>query len=345
MTISNLKIPMLILTAIALLAVPHVVEDYYMMHMIIMFLIWSLFSSSYNILLNAGQLSLAHNALFAVGGYASAIFMMKFGVPFALSMILGAALAMLCGLFIGKITVKMRGSHFVLVTFAFAEICRISANNWTSVTNGPNGLRGIPGPEFFGVPIFEMSSLYYIALALLAMVLFVSWRMLYGRLGRTFIALRTSEDLAEAVGLGHTKYIMIAIAVSCFLTGIAGAYYAHYITLVSPELSKFQYMIYLLIMVIAGGRYTLGGPIVGAGIFVFLTEFLRFFDMYRMLIFGVLLILVVMYMPSGLYPSILSWIKRTFKGKGPGTPANEKSEQDSPEPALNPGQKLSSKES
>ena len=306
------KIPLVALAAIALFIVPHVVENYYMMHLIVMFLIWSIFSSSYNILLNAGQLSLAHNALLAIGGYASALFMMELGLPFLLSMLLGAFFAMFAGLFIGKITVKMRGSHFVLVTFAFAEITRISANNWTSVTNGPNGLRGIPGPEFFGTMIFEMSHLYYIALALVAIVLFISWRMLYGRLGRTFTALRTSEDLAEAVGLSHTRYIMVAIAVSCFLTGIAGAYYAHYVTLVSPELSKFQYMIYLLIMVIAGGRYTLGGPIVGAAIFVFLTEFLRFFDLYRMLIFGVLLILVVMYMPRGLYPSVLDWVKRVF---------------------------------
>ena len=309
---TKIKAPLLVLMAIAMFLVPHFVEDYYVMHLIVMFLIWSIFSSSYNILLNAGQLSLAHNALFAVGGYASALLMMKAGIPFVLSMLLGAFLAMLCGLFIGKITVKMRGSHFVLVTFAFAEITRISANNWTSMTNGPNGLRGIPGPEFFGNMLFEMSDLYYIALVLLIMVLFISWRMLRGRMGRTFIALRTSEDLAEAVGLSHTRYIMIAIAVSCFLTGIAGAYYAHYITLVSPELSKFQYMIYLLIMVIAGGRYTLGGPVFGAAIFVILTECLRFFDLYRMLIFGVLLILVVMFMPRGLYPSILAGIKSMF---------------------------------
>lgn len=323
MTLSKIKIPLLLMALLALVAVPHVIEDYYMMHLVIMFLIWTVFSSSYNILLNAGQLSLAHNALFAVGGYASALFMMKLGLPFILAIPLGAGIAMICGLFIGKITVKMRGSHFVLVTFAFAEITRITANNWTSMTNGPNGLRNIPGPEFFGIPIFEMASLYYLILAIVCLVLFISWRMLYGRLGRTFIALRTSEDLAEAVGLGHTKYIMIAIAVSCFLTGIAGAYYAHYITLVSPELSKFQYMIYLLIMVIAGGRYTIGGPVVGAAIFVFLFEFLRFFDLYRMLIFGVLLIIVVMFMPQGLYPAIIGGIKKLYRrGSGKQTEGN-----------------------
>ena len=298
---------------LAMLGLPLVVDNYYIMHLIIMFLIWSIYSSSYNILLNAGQLSLAHNAFFAVAGYCSAIFMMRLELPFLVSMFSGALLSMLFGLFIGKITVKMRGSHFVLVTFAFAEITRITANNWTSVTNGPNGIRGVPGPEIFGQAIMSMPALYYMALILMGITLYVAWRMLYGRLGRTFIALRTSEDLAEAVGISHTRYIMVAIAVSCFLTGLGGSFYAHYVTLVSPELSKFGYMINVLIMVIAGGRYTLFGPVLGAAMFVFFSEFLRFFDMYRMLIFGTLLILIVMFMPQGIYPVCANAVKRWCK--------------------------------
>ena len=307
------KLAAVILALAGLVAVPHVIDDYYIMHLIIMFLIWSIYSSSYNILLNAGQLSLAHNALFAVAGYCSAILMMKLNLPFVCSMLAGALLSMLFGLFIGKITVKMRGSHFVLVTFAFAEITRITANNWTSVTNGPNGIRGIPGPEVLGLEIMSMPGLYYLALVLTLLVVYVAWRMLYGRFGRIFIALRTSEDLAEAVGISHTRHIMIAIAVSCFLTGLGGSFYAHYVTLVSPELSKFGYMINLLIMVIAGGRYTLFGPVLGAGMFVFFTEFLRAAEQYRMLIFGVLLILIVTFMPQGIYPVLSARAKRLLK--------------------------------
>ena len=309
MKIAN-KFTFLGVVCLAMLGLPLVVKNYYIMHLIIMFLIWSIYSSSYNILLNAGQLSLAHNAFFAVAGYCSAIFMMRLNLPFWASMLSGACLSMLFGLFIGKITIKMRGSHFVLVTFAFAEITRITANNWTSVTNGPNGIRGVPGPELFGEAIVSMPALYYMAFFLVALTLYVAWRMLYGRLGRTFVALRTSEDLAEAVGISHTRYIMLAIAVSCFLTGLGGSFYAHYVTLVCPELSKFGYMINVLIMVIAGGRYTLFGPMLGAAMFVFFSEFLRFFDLYRMLIFGTLLILIVMFMPQGIYPVCANAVKR-----------------------------------
>ena len=313
MNTAHSKIIAVALVILALLGLPLVVENYYLMHLIITFLIWSIYSSSYNILLNTGQLSMAHNALFAVGGYCSAILMMKLNMPFVVSMFSGALLSMAFGMFIGKITIKMRSSHFVLVTFAFAEITRVTANNWTSVTNGPNGIRNIPGPEIFGQAVNSMPLLYYMALFLVGLAIYVSWRMLYGRFGRIFIALRTSEDLAEAVGISHARHIMIAIAASCFLTGLGGSFYAHYVSLVSPELAKFGYMVNVLIMVIAGGRYTLFGPVLGAALFVFFTEFLRMFDLYRMLIFGVMLIFIVMYMPQGIYPVCVSRVKRLCK--------------------------------
>ncbi len=292
----------LTIALVAVIGLPLLVEDAYFMHLAIMTLIWVMFSSSYNILLNAGQLSLSHNGFFALAAYASGLLTMELGIPFFISMIMAGFVSVLAGLCIGRITLKMRGSHFVLVTFAFAEIIRLVANNWISLTNGPNGLRGIPPPEIFGHVLYGMTELYYLAVALAGVTLYASWRMLNGRFGRAFLALRNSEDLAEAVGINYTKYIMIALAVSCFFTGVAGSYYAHYVTLVSPDLSKFLYMINLLIMVIAGGRYTLGGPVLGAILFVMFSEGLRMFENYRMLIFGVLLVLVIMYMPRGIYP-------------------------------------------
>lgn len=294
------------------LCYPFVITNTYFVHLAIMAFIWIMFSSSYNILLSAGQLSLSHNGFFALGAYTSAIFAMRFETPFLLSMLLGGLVSVAAGYLIGRITIKMRGSYFVLVTFAFAEIIRLSANNWVSVTNGPNGLRGIPRPEIFGYEFTSLPSLYFMGLILTLITLYVSWRMLNGRFGRAFIALRTSEDLAEAVGINYSHYIFVALAVSCFFTGIAGSFYAHYVTLVSPDLSKFIYMINLLIMVIVGGRYTLGGPVFGAILYVIFSEALRFFEMYRLLIFGVLIILVVMYMPVGIYPVLKNYAANFF---------------------------------
>lgn len=299
----------LCLCGVGLFLFPLVVEDNYIMHLGIMTLIWIMFSSSYNILLNAGQLSLSHNGFFALAAYTSALLTMRLETPFLLAMIGAGLMSVLAGIVIGRITIKMRGSHFVLVTFAFAEIIRLSANNFVSVTNGPMGLRGIPVPSIFGYEFYDMAPLYYLALALVFITLFASWRMLRGRFGRAFIALRTSEDLAEAVGIPYSRYMFIAIAMSCFFTGVAGSFYAHYVTLVSPDLSKFIYMINLLIMVIAGGRYTLGGPVLGAVLFVVVSEGLRFFESYRMLIFGVLLILVVTFMPNGIYPMLVRFAR------------------------------------
>lgn len=307
--------PLAVLTgfvAAVLLFLPEIITNSYLVHLAIMSLIWIMFSSSYNILLNAGQLSLSHNGFFALGAYTSAVLSMRLGLPFLASMLMGGVLSVAAGFLIGRITLKMRGSHFVLVTFAFAEIIRLSANNWVSVTNGPMGLRGVPVPSIFGYEFYDLPTLYYLALVLTLITLYVSWRMLNGRFGRAFIALRTSEDLAEAVGINYSHYIFIALAVSCFFTGIAGSFYAHYVTLVSPDLSKFIYMINLLIMVIVGGRYTLGGPVLGAILFVVFSEALRFFEMYRMLLFGVLIIVVVTFMPAGIYPVLVSRVSRLF---------------------------------
>lgn len=304
------------IVAAILLFIPVVVTNSYLMHLTIMCLIWTMFSSSYNILLSAGQLSLSHNGFFTIGAYTSAIVAMRFGFPFLLSILMGGLMSVAAGWLIGRITIKMRGSYFVLVTFAFAEIIRLSANNWISVTNGPNGLSGIPVPSIFGYEFYDLPSMYYLALALTLITLYVCWRMLNGRFGRAFIALRTSEDLAEAVGINYSSYIYIALGVSCFFTGIAGSFYAHYVTLVSPDLSKFIYMINLLIMVIVGGRYTLGGPVLGAILYVLFSEALRFFEMYRLLLFGILIILVVMYMPAGIYPVAKQWLFKIFGGLG-----------------------------
>ena len=300
------KLIMLLLLVVFLAFIPLIVQDTYMMHIIIMTLIWTMVTSSYNILLSAGQLSLAHNALFAIGAYCSAILSMKLNWPFIPTMLLGGLLSALVGLGIGRITLKMRGSHFVLVTFAFAEITRLIINNWVSLTNGPMGLRGIPAARIFGYEFWDISASYYLALGLVIITVYICYRMFFSRYGRAFNAIRNSEDLAESVGISYLTYIMIALFVSCFITGIAGSFYAHYVNLVSPELSKFLLMINLLIMCIGGGKYTVTGPIIGALIFTFLPEYLRFLDDYRMLSFGFFLLIIVIFMPEGIYPRLLS---------------------------------------
>ena len=303
--------------AILVALVPLVVTDNYLLHLFIMTSIWVMLSTNFNVILSAGQLSLGQIAFFGIGAYTSGILAVKLQVPFLAAMLAGGVFSALMGLFIGRITLKMRGSHFVLVTFAFGEICRLVATNWVKLTNGPMGLRNIPPPaiEFTGTFRFDFTdfrSQCYLALVLTLATISVAYRLRYSRYGRAFTALKSAEDLAESVGISHYKFVTMAVLTSTFLTGLTGSFYAHYTALVSPEIFAFANMVNLLIMVIGGGRNSIAGPMVGALVFTLLPEFLRAFQVYRMLLFGALLTLIVIFMPQGIVPRLWALWKRVF---------------------------------
>jgi branched-chain amino acid transport system permease protein len=308
-----------------LLAIPHVITDTYILHMLILATIWVTLATHFNVILSTGQLSLAQIAFFGIGAYTSGLLTVKLNCPFILAIIAAGVLASLVGLLIGRITLKMRGAHFILVTFAFSEICRLVARNWVELTNGPMGLRGIPFPNIripgvLEVEFMSYTSQYYMALGLALVSVYVAYRLRYSLFGRASNALRTSEALAESVGISHYKYVILAVVVSTFFTGVAGGFYAHYVTLVSPEIFSFAYMISLLMMVIGGGRNSVTGPVIGAMIFTLLPELMRAFAVYRMLIFGALLTLTVIFLPEGITPQILAiWRKITQRHKNKGS--------------------------
>ncbi|PIE68059.1 MAG: hypothetical protein CSA23_00675 [Deltaproteobacteria bacterium] len=305
-----------------LIAVPIVVTDVYLLHMIILSVIWITLATHFNIILSTGQLSLAQVAFFGIGAYTSGLLMVKLNWPFPLAIITAGVLTCLIGLLIGRITLKMRGSHFILVTFAFSEICRLVARNWVGLTNGPMGLRGIPFPSIeipglLDVTFSSYPSQYYMALILALVSIYIAYKLRYSLFGRAFNALRTSEALAESVGISHFKYVIIAVAVSTFFSGTVGGFYAHYVTLVSPEIFSFAYMISLLMMVIGGGRNSVSGPVIGAIIFTLIPEFMRTFAVYRMLIFGALLTTIVIFLPEGITPQLAKIWRRVTHRSGP----------------------------
>jgi len=300
----------LIMVIVALI-LPLVVTDNYIIHLLIMTGIWIILSTSFNIILSAGQLSLGQIAFWGIGGYTSGILTAKLGVGFIPALLAAGVFSAFVGLLIGRITLKMRGSHFVLVTFAFAAICKLVATNWIQLTNGPMALRGIPAASIRipGVVDFVFKSYcsnYYLILGFVFLTIYVAYRLRYSRYGRAFNALRSSENLAESVGISHYRFVTVAVLVSTFLTGLAGSLYAHYVQLMTPEIFAFAYMINLLIMTIGGGRNSITGPVVGAIIFSFLPEMLRFLQDFRMLVFGSLLVLIVLFIPAGIVPQVQS---------------------------------------
>ncbi|HEV8616892.1 MAG TPA: ATP-binding cassette domain-containing protein, partial [Methylomirabilota bacterium] len=291
---------------LAVLAViPLVLDDYYV-HLLIMAGIFFLPSAGMNLLLAGGQLTLGHTAFFGLGAYASGLLALHWSVSPLYGIALAAALAAGVGYLLGKITLQLRGAYFVLVTIGFAEVVRLVATNWIDLTQGPLGLPGVP-PFDLGRADWALTSkrqYYYLMLVLGVLTYGLCARLMRSRFGRALVAVRQNESLAESVGVSAYRTTLVAMVVACALAGIAGSYYGHYTQFLSPELFAFYNTVTMVVMVVAGGQGTVAGPAVGALVFTFVPELLRMASFYRMLIYGVILLLSIMFMPRGIVDAL-----------------------------------------
>ena len=298
------------LGALALLTLPWWLANPYHQHVVIMAGIFTILALSLNLLLGyTGQLSLGHAGFFGIGAYTSALLALRGGWPFWLALPGAALTAGLAGYGIGRLALKVRGAYFVLVTISFAGVISLISINWMDLTNGPLGLPGVPAPELPWLSFRTKRAYYYIVLAAAALAYLVCHRVVHSRLGRAFLALRENEPLAESVGIDPTRTLVAAAVISAALAGVAGSLYAHYTRFVSPEVFLFIYTVTMVIMVVAGGKGTLSGPVVGAVLFTALPEALReaMAWQWQMLAYGVLLILLVFFLPRGIVPTVAAW--------------------------------------
>jgi branched-chain amino acid transport system permease protein len=328
-----------------LFSVPLWLGDLYILHILIVTGIFIIAAMSLNLLLGyTGQLSLGHVAFFGIGAYVSSLVSLGFEVhllpgwlvklepkPVWFGMALGIAFAGACGWVIGKISFKVRGAYFVIVSVSFAEVVRLVALNWVELTQGPMALNNIP-PLRLGLPSwFELSFLrkpanYYLVLVVAVLCYVLIRRLVASRAGRAMIALRENEALATSVGVDVTKFLVLATVVSAAMAGAAGALYAHYVRIVDPDVFLFIYTVTMVIMVISGGKGTLAGPIVGGLIFGLLPEVLRAAAIKpeaQWVVYGVLMILVVYFLPEGIVPALRRWWQSRAEPAGTGRPMAE----------------------
>ncbi|MFW6081265.1 MAG: branched-chain amino acid ABC transporter permease [Desulfosalsimonas sp.] len=298
------KLLYLVILAAALL-LPWYVPDAYIFQIITMSLIYGVAAAGMNLVLGyTGQVTLAHGAFFGIGAYGVAI-MTKAGVSFWLALPLSALISSFIGVLIGLLTLRTRGAYFAIATLCFGVILWIVAGNWIELTGGHNGIFGIPRPSpiavpFFGsIEFFTQTSMYYLTLALLIIVLFAMHRLVYSVFGLTFMAVRNNEPLADAVGINTFATKLISFVAGNFIAGLAGGMYAAMMGAASPSAAGYMLTFNFLIFVILGGMATLPGPVIGAFAIPVIMEFLQFMKDYRMLIFGALLIAVIIYFPQG----------------------------------------------
>ena len=308
--------------AVALLAVlasaPLWVASPYHLHVLIMAAIFSVLALSLNLLLGyAGQLSLGHAAFFGLGAYTTALLTVKLGWSPWLGLLAAVAVPGLAGWGIGRLALRIRGAYFVLLTISFAGVISLVSVNWMELTNGPLGIPDVPALELGwpggpAVSLRAKRAFFLVALAAAVLAYAACAGIARSRVGRALVALRENETLAESVGIDPTHYLVLAAVVSAALAGLGGWLYAHYVRFVSPEVFLFTYTVTMVIMVVAGGKGTLAGPVVGAVIFTVLPEALRAATswQWQMLAYGVVLVATLMFLPRGIVPALTTRLGR-----------------------------------
>jgi branched-chain amino acid transport system permease protein len=275
---------------------PFAITDQYILHLAIMAIFYAILANSLNLVVGyVGEFSLGHTAFLGTGAYAAALLSVNAGWPMWAAVPAAGVVAALFGLAIGAITLRLQGPYFVIVTLSFAEVLRIVANNWIAVTNGPMGLAGVGQGG-----ISDKSAFLAIVLGLAALTFYLSYRFVYSNAGRAAVAVRENRYVAQSIGVNPFGTAMQAFVLGAFLAGLAGGFYAFYISFVGPEVFRFAFMATIIIMVLMGGKGTLLGPVVGAVIVTLLEEYLRELQELRLSLFGLIVMAIVLFLPNGL---------------------------------------------
>jgi branched-chain amino acid transport system permease protein len=260
----------------------------------------------------AGQFAMSHAAFYGFGAYASAILVNSAGFTFWWSIPAAMLVAALIAAVIGYPALRYTGGvYLALITFAFGELARLTAANWQDVTGGPMGMRVTYAPEpLLGFSFSSSKGMYWIAIAMLLISLAVVFSVQRSRFGRALIAVREDEVLASFLGIDVMRHKLAAYVISSALAAMVGTLYAPVMSFISPDLLSVQETISLIGVVILGGAGALAGPIVGTFVFLGIPEFLRIESLYRLIVLGVVIVLVVLLMPQGIVGVVNRILKR-----------------------------------
>lgn len=302
------KTALIILGLIILGIAPIVIHSPFFVHLMIMVLMWTVLGASWNILGGyAGQVSFGHATFLGAGAYTTMILYLKCGIDPWYGIFLGGLVAMAISLPIGFICFRLRGPYFALSTLAVAEIVRLVALNWESLTAGPVGLliTTLPRVSFLGHPINWESKVpfYYIIAVITLIALIITYIVSRTRIGAYLLALREDIDSAESIGINTVKARVVALALSAFLAGIAGGFYAMYLRYVDPDaVFSIGLSVEMLFIAIVGGLATVGGPLIGAIVLVTLGEsFREHFLSGHLIFYGFFMMVAIRYMPDGVW--------------------------------------------
>jgi len=291
------------LTLLALgIALPLVVRNDYSLTVMATAYIFALATVGLNLLTGyTGQFNLAHAGFLAVGAYTVGILTVDHQVPFWIAFVAAGIVTTVLGFFVGIVSLRLKGHYFSIFTLCVGYIIFLVIEKWDAVTHGVVGVIGIPAPPPVGPVSFENPlPLYYLTLAFLAAGMWLMRRIVDSLLGRTFIAIRNSENLAQSLGIDLMRNKLIAFLISTFYAGLAGGLYAGFVRFIGPDIAAIDHTFDMTMYMVVGGIGTLAGPLIGALALPWLTQTLQFMQAYRFLVFGPLLIVLLIFLPNGI---------------------------------------------
>ncbi|AKM31780.1 amino acid ABC transporter [Pandoraea faecigallinarum] len=250
----------------------------------------ALLALSIYLTLSCGMLAMANAAFMGIGAYTAALLTMNYETPFAVSLAGGMVAPALVAFIIGKPTLRLSGVYLAMATLGFGEVVRVLILNTEDMTGGALGLNGIP----------QLTQWWHVAAAV-AIVLAVLWRLRRSKVGRAFEAIKEDETAAGLMGINVTGYKMLAFVLGAVLAGLAGALNAHLTFFIGPNEFGFDRGVEILTMAILGGINGLVGPVLGSTILTLLPELLRAFNDFRLVVNGLILVLIVLFLPKGIW--------------------------------------------
>jgi branched-chain amino acid transport system permease protein len=313
---------------LAVVAVPLFVESRFILQMVTLIFFAIAMTSAWNIPVFGGKMSLGHAAFFGIGGYTGAILYVKFGVSPWIGLPAGVAVSMLGGVIMTLPLLRLRGPFFTLATIAFAEVLRMIAIDWRSLTNGSVGLNIPFKPGWANLTFQSGAPFYFISLSLAIGVVFVAYRLRHSALGYHLRASASNDEAAQALGVDTRRAHFIGLLWSSGLTGLIGVFYVFFIYVVEPN-TMFSTTLFSLqpaLNGIIGGIGTIWGPVIGAVIMTPLGEYLRVYlstiqQGLNYVVYGVVLIATVNFIPGGIVSLVR--LKASNRSNGPGFPSDD----------------------
>lgn len=319
---------------LVLLAVfPLAVKNDYLIRIGINVLLYAVLAGSLNVINGySGQFNIGQAGFYCIGAYTAGILATRFGFGFWLLLPLSGLMAALASCFLGLPTSRMKGVFLAITTLGFSEIVRLIVINWTALTRGPMGIPGIPLPKLGDWVIKSNTQFYFIILGIAVIMLLTTHRVIHSRVGRAWIAIREDEPAARSLGVSPFVYKLLNLCYGTFWAGVAGCFYAFFASYISADSFTLDEGFSILAMILVGGQGTLAGPVVGAFTLTVLPEIFRFTAQYRLVVFGLIILVIMFIRPQGIVGSgVLSRRYRAVlpkmgRGRPPGRPATAPNE-------------------